>query len=566
MSEVAVALGAVAAGAGCGVPFGAFLMRRLWLPRALAAAETAASERLARDELTGLATRQRFVDHVADQLDYSWRSPNLATVFQVSLDRFKHINDSMGHAAANQVLHAVASRLSEAAHRFGAATARTGGDDFAIIDASPTSPEEAMVRAEALLALVRAPIVLGDATIFVTASVGVAVAPRSRTVSAEELIRRAHIATHRAKLAGRDRVALFDDSMQAEIAARMDLETALHGAIGRREMRLYHQPIVDIGTGRLSGFEALIRWERAPDTVIMPSEFVPIAEETGLINELGAWALHEALGTLRRWIDEGIAPATTTISVNVSPRQIADPRFAGIVREALATTGIPSELLWLEITETMMVEEPELAQRTLREIRDMGVRIALDDFGTGYSSLSLLQQFPIQRIKIDRAFISGIADRAYDHTLVRTIIAMARSMELDLVAEGIETVQQLQSLRDLGCDKAQGYLISRPVPVEAIRSTIAAMDELAKLAIFRSTAGNPELDDPVSADTGRDYAAKYADQPVAGASPAVGPARIELPAVSPRPPLGSLSPLQVAGLGGSPQPATWRRRRESNPG
>jgi len=264
----------------------------------------------------------------------------------------------------------------------------------------------------------------------------------------------------------------------------MDVETALHGAVGRREMRLYHQPIVDIRTGQLAGFESLIRWEREPGKIVLPGDFIPVAEQNGMISELGSWALHEALGSLRQWIDGGVAAPTTTMSVNVSPRQIADPRFAGVVRDALAATNLPAHLLWLEITETMMVEEPELAERTLREIHDLGVRIALDDFGTGYSSLSLLQRFPIERIKIDRGFVNGMADRAHDRSLVRTIISMAQSMTLDLVAEGIETVEQLELLREYGCGKAQGYLISRPVPEQAIRSTIAAMDEL--VAVFQN--------------------------------------------------------------------------------
>ena len=194
---------------------------------------------------------------------------------------------------------------------------------------------------------------------------------------------------------------MFDDSMQSHLAHRMDVEHALHGAIGRQEMRLYHQPIVDIRTGRICGFESLIRWQR-DGVIVPPGDFITIAEETGIICELGAWALHEALGELRGWIDDGVVDPATTISVNVSPRQIADPDFAAVVRGALDAAGMPPHLLWLEMTESMMLEEPELAETTLRQIRDMGVRLALDDFGTGYSSLSLLQQFPIQRIKIDR--------------------------------------------------------------------------------------------------------------------------------------------------------------------
>ena len=502
MTAAAAPLGAVTVGVlvalATGTLLGVWLTRRTLVPRAVADAEQALADVLLRDELTGLATRRRFVDVVAEQLggahDHpTHRARDVTTVIRISLDRFKQLNDSLGHAAANEILNAVAIRISDSARRFGAIAARTGGDEFAIVDTTSVSADAALVRAQTLLSVVRTPIELDEATLFVTASVGVAVARRADAITAEELIHRADIATHRAKADGRDRAALFDDSMQAEIAARVELENALHGALGRHEMRMYHQPIVDIATGQLCGFEALIRWQRAPDRIVMPGDFMAIAEETGLINELGAWALKDSLTTLRHWMDEGLVGPAATMSVNVSPRQIADQRFAGMVRETLASTGIRASQLWLEITETMMIEEPDLAERTLREVRAMGVRIALDDFGTGYSSLSMLRRFPIERIKIDRSFINGMVERAYDRSLVRTLVTMAQSMALDLVAEGIETIHQLESLREMGCDKAQGYLISRPVPPDAIRTTMQAMHDLSNLAIFRPTHAQQQL-------------------------------------------------------------------------
>ncbi|MFW2333615.1 putative bifunctional diguanylate cyclase/phosphodiesterase [Ilumatobacter sp.] len=446
--------------------------------------------RLHLDDLTKLPTRARFVSEVEDVLEATWRSEFQPTIIQLNLDRFKNINDSLGHYEANEVLVIVADRLNAAATAYGGVVARSGGDDFVIIDATTTSADDAMERLEAVREVLAAPFRVGDGSLFVSASFGVAVAPRNRTISAEEFMRRADIATHEAKAAGRGKVAVFDDSMQAHLAHRMDVEHALHGAIGRQEMQLYHQPIVDIRTGTVTGFESLIRWQR-DGVIVPPGDFITIAEETGIIRELGAWALHEALGELRGWIDDAVVDPATTISVNVSPRQIADPDFAAVVRDALEATGVPAHLLWLEMTESMMLEEPELAESTLREIRDMGVRLALDDFGTGYSSLSLLQQFPIQRIKIDRAFVNGIAEQGNDRSLVRTIIAMAQSMALDLVAEGVETVYQLEVLRELACDKAQGYLISRPVPPDAMRSTMVALDELTSLSMFGSQDGDP---------------------------------------------------------------------------
>ena len=441
--------------------------------------------RLHLDDLTKLPTRERFVAEVDDVLEATWRSEFQPTLIQLNLDRFKNINDSLGHYEANEVLVRVAERLSAVAADFGGVVARCGGDDFVIVDATTGSSEEAIARVEAVRAALAEPVRVGDASVFVTAAYGVAVAPRHRTLAAEEFMRRADIATHQAKAGGRNSLAVFDDSMQAHLAHRMDVEHALHGAIGRNEMRLYHQPIVDIRTGKVSGFESLIRWLR-DGTIVPPGDFIEIAEETGIICELGAWALGEALSELRGWIDDGVVDPTTTISVNVSPRQVADPDFAGVVESALEQSGLPAELLWLEMTESMMLDEPELAEATLRDIRGLGVSLALDDFGTGYSSLSLLQQFPIQRIKIDRAFVNGIAEQGNDRSLVRTIIAMAQSMGLDLVAEGVETIHQLEALSELGCDRAQGFLISRPVPADAMRSTMVALQELASLSMFDS--------------------------------------------------------------------------------
>lgn len=454
-------------------------------------------QQVTRDDLTRLPNRSRFIDEVADVLEATWHSADRATVVQLNLDRFKNINDNFGHYAANEVLIVVSDRLRSVADSIGGVVARVGGDDFALVHGASRSTDEAVAHAETIRAALTAPIELGDASVFITASIGVAVAQRNRTTAAEDLMRHADIAAHQAKQNGRNRVEVFDESMQARLTRRMDVEHALHGAIGRQEMRLYHQPIVDIVTGRVSGFEALMRWERQDGTIVSPADFIPIAEETGIICELGAWALHDALGVLRRWIDDGIVPPSTTMSVNVSPRQIADPAFPNVVREAIAESGVPPHLLWLEITESMMLDEPELAALILDDVRSLGVRIAMDDFGTGFSSLSVLQQFPIQRIKIDRAFVHGLGEITNDRSLVRTIIAMAQSMALDLVAEGVETVQQLEALRELGCDKAQGYLISRPVPADAIRSTMVAIEEMASLSIFSPRAEPVEAALPV---------------------------------------------------------------------
>ena len=468
--------------------------------------------RLSRDEVTNLPTRRLLTEFAGKTLESTWHSEQQPTLIQINLDRFKNLSDSLGSSESDAAVIVVAERLSAAALTFDGFVARSAGDDFVVIDTTTTSPTEAMTRAELIRDVISAPIPVGERSVFVTASIGVAVAPRNRTVTAEEFMRRANIATHHAKVDGRNRVAVFDDSMQADLARRMDVEHALHGAIGRQEMRLYHQPIVNVTTGKVNGFEALMRWRRVGGSLVPPNDFIPIAEETGIICELGAWALLQGLNDLRGWIDDGVIAPTATMSVNVSPRQIADADFADVVRHALDCSGVQPHLLWLEVTESMMLQEPELALATLRQIQAMGVRLALDDFGTGYSSLSMLQEFPIQRIKIDRAFVRGIADSGHDRSLVRTIIAMAQSMGFDMVAEGVETVHQLHSLRELGCDKAQGYLISHPVPGDAMRTTMSALNELSSLSLFGPIESRSVLDDstdrilePVGASTGAPF-------------------------------------------------------------
>ncbi|MEK7423159.1 MAG: EAL domain-containing protein [Actinomycetota bacterium] len=280
-------------------------------------------------------------------------------------------------------------------------------------------------------------------------------------------------------------MAFYDESMHERIAHRLAVETALYRALDRQELRMFHQPILDLDTGEVVGFEALMRWQQGDGTIVSPAEFIPIAEDTGTIIPIGAWALLEALTQLRRWIDDGVCSPQATMSVNVSPRQLADPNLPSVVSEALSRSGVDPSLLWIEITESVMISEPELALATLQKMKALGVRVALDDFGTGYSSLSLLQRFPLQRIKIDRAFVQGVADNPSDRALVRTIVAMGISLGLDMVAEGVESLHQMQVLSELGCKKAQGYLISHPVPADAMRSTVSALERLGRFPLLR---------------------------------------------------------------------------------
>lgn len=445
------------------------------------------------DDVTGLPNKGALLEQTKNVIDSVWKTETQPSLYLIDLDRFKNINDSLGHNAGDEVLQVVADRLQLAAASLGATVARPSGDEFLVLDPTPTSSGAALAHAEVLHSVFSQPLTIDHGVIFVTASVGVAAMPRGRPLAAEELFRQADIAMYRAKDAGRNCLALYDKSMQERVSHRMKVETELHGALDRREFRLFHQPIVDAMSGRVSGFEALIRWQKADGTMVSPAEFIPIAEDTGIITSIGSWALLEALTQLRTWTNDGVVPEHTTVSVNVSPRQLEDPNFTDVVEEALRRSGMPSHLLWLEVTESMMIENPDLARSTLQRVRALGVRIALDDFGTGFSSLSLLQQFPLQRIKIDRSFVNGIIDSSNDRSLIRTIIGLGESMGLDVVAEGVETVQQLKMLRDLGCAKAQGFLISHPVPAEAMRSTIAALESLAEWPEFTQILGDSPL-------------------------------------------------------------------------
>ena len=462
---------------------GAVTMRIVVSVRANSDAQAELLRRAQTDPLTGLPNRMLMLEQISSYVHENWRPDREPTLYFVDLDRFKNINDSLGHSAGDEVLRIVAERLVNAAPPE-AMVARLSGDEYVVLDPTTKSLASASALAERLLAVFREPIALNQGDVFVTASIGVS-SIDSMAAKPEDVLRHADTAMYRAKDSGRNCMAFYDESMHERIAHRLAVETALYRALDRHELRLFHQPILDLETGEVVGFEALMRWQQSDGTIVSPAEFIPIAEETGTIVPIGAWALLESLTQLRHWIDDGVCSPTATMSVNVSPRQLADPSLPSIVSEALARSGVDASLLWVEITESVMISEPELALSSLQKLKALGVRIALDDFGTGYSSLSLLQRFPLQRIKIDRAFVQGVADNPSDRALVRTIVAMSVSLGLDMVAEGVETLHQMQVLHDLGCKKAQGYLISHPVPADAMRSTVSALERLGSFPLLR---------------------------------------------------------------------------------
>jgi diguanylate cyclase (GGDEF)-like protein len=422
------------------------------------------------DPLTALPNRARLVDTVAARQRAAG-----GVLLVVDLDRFTAVNDSLGQRAGDEMLVRIAERIAGLLPSR-STLARLTSDEYAIV--ADGTEDDGVLLAGRLLDALRRPLQLVDGDVVATASAGVvALDPETQP---DELLRRADAAMRQAKQVGGNTVARFNSRLHERAPARLQLETALHRAVEREELSLFHQPIVEMGAGQVVGFEALLRWHRADGTDIAPAEFVPIAEDNGSIVAIGAWVLHRALVQLRAWIDDGTCRSGVTMSVNVSARQLADAGFPSTVGTALAASDLPGSALWLEITETAMITQPDQALAGIRRVRDLGVRVSVDDFGTGFSSLSLLQRFPLQQVKIDRDFVAGVASTPSDTAIVRTIVAMARSLNLDLVAEGVETVAQLQVLADLGCAKAQGYLLCHPLPPADIPAAIAGLERLGR--------------------------------------------------------------------------------------
>lgn len=431
------------------------------------------------DSLTSLPNREIALEHLSNALQTVEEIDFKPTVLHLNIDRFKSINDDLGHTAGDALLIEISKRLRDTLDQR-CLIARLSGDEFVVVDTQTKSAIESVVLADKILALLVKPFLLSHGDVFISASIGVATYRKDATKSAAELLSNADSAMYWAKDAGRNCVAVFDEAMEQRVKDRLAKETALYRALERKELRLVHQPIIDIGLGDVTGFEALMRWDMQDGTSVPPIEFISIAEETGIIMPIGAWALLEALIHLRGWINEGICSREATMSVNVSARQLHDPKFIAIVNEALIRSHMPAEQLWLEVTESVMITQPEQALETLRNLSALGVRIAIDDFGTGYSSLSFLQRFPIHRLKIDKTFVSNIATDQNARTLVKTIIAMADSLGLEVVAEGVETVQQLHALADLDCSQAQGYLISHPVSPHDIPAALVELNKIGK--------------------------------------------------------------------------------------
>ncbi len=424
------------------------------------------------DELTGLGSRAFFMDHVARTIGEVERGASrYAAVLFLDLDRFKNVNDSLGHHAGDRLLIDVAKRL-EACLRPSDTLARFGGDEFTfLLDGLGRDPEtEALAFGATVLAALAEPFEILTHEIFVNASIGVAIA-RTGQHACADLLRDADIAMYRAKDLGRHRCVLFTPEFHERAVDMLQMESDLRGAIERREFVLFYQPIVELATNRLTGFEALIRWQHPERGLLMPDSFIAAAEGSDTISEIGAFVFEEAARQARLWRDRFGDERRLAISVNVSARQFAKPSLLDEIRDALRMYGLGPEYLHVEITESAIMVNPDIATTTLTHLRELGIEVHLDDFGTGYSSLGYLQRFPVSTLKIDRSFVSLDGRGIGNIQIVQTIASLARSLSIDTTAEGIETIEQLDALRELGCTSGQGYFFSRPM--NALAATIA---------------------------------------------------------------------------------------------
>ena len=421
------------------------------------------------DALTGLANRVLFRERVEHSLA-TRRDARIAVLF-MDVDDFKLFNDSYGHVLGDSLLVQVADRLGGVL-RSGDTAARLGGDEFAILLEGVEGPYAASDVAQRVLGLFDEDFWLNDTHLSVSVSIGVAVSDGSHT-SAEELLRDADVAMYSAKANGKDRVEVFEPAMQTAVLERLELANQLRRAVERGEFVVYYQPIVEILTERVIGTEALVRWQHPDAGIRPPGWFIHVAEETGLIIPIGDFVLAEACRQLASWQGELQQPALR-MAVNLSPWQLRDPELVEKVRDTLAASGVDPALLTLEITETALVEESHAMMKRLRELKALGVRLAIDDFGTGYSSLSYLRQFPMDTVKIAKPFVDHVAEGADDSALARAIITIGETLDLEVVAEGIERESQMRQLRELGCQFGQGFYVSRPLPAEELVDVLRA--------------------------------------------------------------------------------------------
>jgi diguanylate cyclase (GGDEF)-like protein len=427
------------------------------------------------DLLTDLPNRSLFSDRLQVALANASRSSSALAVMFLDLDRFKTINDTLGHTLGDRLLQEIAQRLTNCVRK-GDTVARWGGDEFTIL-LSVDGQEEIAAISEVLLTALRMPFELEGHELYITFSIGIAI-HSSDDIDAETLIQHADSALYHAKQMGRNTYQFFTPDLSIQAPERLNLEKNLRRALSQEEFLLYYQPQVDINTGKVTGFEALLRWQHPELGLVAPSVFIPVAEETGLILPIGEWALRTACAQNKAWQDQGFS--RICMAVNLSARQFYQPNLPSLIAEVLRETGLDSQYLDLEITETTAIQDIEFARSLLQQMQELGVQISMDDFGTGYSSLTHLRKFSINTIKIDQSFVRDLGANSRDLQIVSAVISLARGLNLSVVAEGVETLEQLRILQNLDCAQAQGYLFSRPLSTEdateLLRENVAFLD------------------------------------------------------------------------------------------
>lgn len=443
-----------------------FLLRRVMVE---AIAENRALARY--DSLTGLPNRRMFSERLEQALTHASSDGSIVGVCFLDLDGFKRVNDTLGHGSGDQLLSQVAERLTEAVRisdtvaRNGgvleeASVSRLGGDEFTVLLTGISAPHDAGRVARRILDALRDPFRLEHHEVFATASIGISVSPLDGE-TADALLKSADTAMYAAKDCGRDNFRFYDRSMNAESSRKLEIERGLRIALDQGAFSLHYQPLRDATSGALSGAEALLRWEDPELGLVSPEEFVPIAEDAGLIYPIGSWVLRTACAQAQEWQDAGFRPVR--MAVNLSGHQIRHPEFIGSVYRTLEETRLSAEWLEIEITETTIMQNDEVTDRAFWSLDHLGIGLALDDFGTGYSSLSYLRRFPVRRVKIDRSFVAKIPDDPNDLAMAAAIVAMAHSLQLSVVGEGVENERQARALQEFGCEEIQGFLLSPAV-------------------------------------------------------------------------------------------------------
>ncbi len=424
------------------------------------------------DQLTGLPNRELFMGRFATALSRSKRNRQSLALLFLDLDNFKVINDTLGHDAGDALLRAVAQRLMTCVRETDT-VARLGGDEFTILLEDITTTKDIIKITEDILQVVGLEITLGDSEITVTTSIGIALCPTDGQ-NISTLMKNADNAMYQAKEQGRNNYQFYTSEMSTTSMRRLLLRSHLRKALEQQELTLYYQPRIDLPTGKIVCVEALIRWQHPQYGVIPPREFIPLAEETGLIIPIGEWALQTACAQYQSW--PVCVRETLHIAVNLSGRQLQQPELATTVEKIMQETGLAPQHLVLELAENLTLRNATLTAGILQRLHQIGVQLAIDDFGTGSSSINYLKRFPIQMLKIDQSFVSGIPDNPNDTAIIKAIIAMAHSLKLQLVAEGIESEEQLAFLRALGCQQAQGFLFSKPLPPEELETLLLHLD------------------------------------------------------------------------------------------